>query len=205
MKFCSKCGELKNDVDFTFSSYTNDGLRRQCKQCESKYKKDFKNKNPDKIKTWKRNWEKNNRKKHLDNRRRLRKIEKNKEKRKNYLRKKYQSDSNYRIGINLRNRINEAINTYGNGKKTNIESYGIEIQKIIDFLGDCPGKRCDFHIDHVVPLQYFNLNDERELQIACLPENHRWLEAKKNISKGCKLENNTITTEILKKLNAIRK
>ena len=45
----------------------------------------------------------------------------------------------------------------------------------------------EFHIDHIIPLSSFDLNDSEQIKIAFAPENYQWLTAKENLIKSNKL------------------
>ncbi len=46
-----------------------------------------------------------------------------------------------------------------------------------------------YHIDHIKPLCSFNLEDSEELKKATSAENHQWLLANENLSKGRTIPN----------------
>jgi hypothetical protein len=46
-KICSKCKELKNSCEFSFSKRNKNGLRGECKECQKKYY----SKNSEKLKS----------------------------------------------------------------------------------------------------------------------------------------------------------
>lgn len=90
------------------------------------------------------------------------------------------------LRIRLRNRISKALRQQNVKKQKTINQYGIDIAKIAEHLGSCPGSMKDFHIDHIVPLSSFDLTDINQLQKAFSPENHQWLTAEENMRKGSK-------------------
>jgi len=53
-------------------------------------------------------------------------------------------------------------------------------------LGSCPGKREDYHIDHIFPLSAFDFDDEEQIRLALRPENHQWLKKGENLKKSAK-------------------
>lgn len=55
-------------------------------------------------------------------------------------------------------------------------------------LGPRPGSGQEWHIDHIRPLASFDLDDSEQVRQAFAPENHQWLPAKDNLSKGAKYE-----------------
>lgn len=56
--------------------------------------------------------------------------------------------------------------------KYGIEELGINLYEVEAFLGKEPFKGAE--IDHVIPLNCFNLHNVEELRLACHPWNHRW-------------------------------
>jgi len=50
MKTCSTCKQELNESMFTKETASKDGLRSQCRLCNSKYKKKYREENPDRVK-----------------------------------------------------------------------------------------------------------------------------------------------------------
>lgn len=99
--------------------------------------------------------------------------------------------NNRAINHTLRRRLREALKRYSiTGKIRSSDEYGINYDAIIKHLGQHPntiGKKGIWHIDHIVPLSAFNMNDPDQVKLAFAPENHRWLLAKKNLQKSKKI------------------
>lgn len=95
------------------------------------------------------------------------------------------NDKLFAIKLRLRNRLRNALKAYSkNGKvKTSME-YGIDYKAIIEHLKPFPENRELYHIDHIKPLCSFNFEDKEEIKKAFAPENHQWLLAGDNLSKG---------------------
>jgi hypothetical protein len=86
-----------------------------------------------------------------------------------------------------RKRVREALALYGAGKtRTSIE-YGIDYIAIAAHLGDCPGPRAEYHIDHIRPLVSFDLTRPEQIREAFAPANHQWLPAQENLRKGARV------------------
>ena len=87
----------------------------------------------------------------------------------------------------LRGHVYQAMIKYAKtGKIWTSQQYGIDYEAIIAHLGPHPntrGIKGDFHIDHIIPLSAFDLNDPEQIKLAFAPGNHQWLRAKDNISK----------------------
>lgn len=73
-----------------------------------------------------------------------------------------------------------------NKKSKRTAEYGIDIEKIIEHLGPCPGDRVDYHVDHIFPVSAFDLSKEAHIRAAFAPENHQWLLKEENMKKGAK-------------------
>lgn len=108
--------------------------------------------------------------------------EANKNKWNDYTIKKYHCDIEFKIKMNIRNRIRKALN----GQKIKKDEFGIDYKKIIDYLKPFPEDIQNYHIDHIIPICSFNLNKREEIIRAFAPENHRWLLAKENLQKSHK-------------------
>lgn len=105
-----------------------------------------------------------------------------------YMRDKRKNDKDFRIKCRLRIRLYIAMKSYSeNGKIGKADSYGIDYQKIIEHLKPFPIDIHRFHIDHITPLATFNFEDPKQIKEAFAPENHQWLLAKDNLSKGKKV------------------
>lgn len=210
MKICSKCKELKSFLEFSALRRSRDGFSYSCKACKKKLyyrnhelnllkRKEYRKKNQDKIKLYRiQNKEKNSLKQkeyRTKNKEKLKLayqqwLRDNKEHRtqyqKLYLKKYYKKikiNSSYIIKNRLRARLLSSLKAYGNGKTMRANKYGIDYSAIINHLGPCPGKREDYHIDHIIPLSLFDHTNPEQIKIAWAPENHQWLEKKENLKK----------------------
>ncbi|MFA5240631.1 MAG: hypothetical protein WC476_13125 [Phycisphaerae bacterium] len=79
----------------------------------------------------------------------------------------------------LRTALRDAIKNNRISKR--LESRGIDTLAIKKHLGERPSK--DHHIDHIIPLSAFDLNNPEEIKLAFAPENHQWLESATNFRK----------------------
>ena len=95
------------------------------------------------------------------------------------------TDGKYLALHRLRSRLGNALRLYAKGGKVcRSDEYGVNYQAIIDHLGPCPGERDAWHIDHVVPLSSFDLDDPGQVREAFAPANHQWLTQAENLRKG---------------------
>ena len=155
-KQCSKCGVVKSTVEFYARSASNDGLQPCCKPC-----KKFDNEQYRQL---------------------------NKSKFAEYQKSRRQSDIQFKLIGNLRSRLNQCIKQKSQTTKDLIGipfpmfMNWIEFQLPAGYLIGDLGKK--LHIDHVIPLTAYNLNDETHLQQAMSWVNLQPLEASKNQSKS---------------------
>jgi hypothetical protein len=105
-----------------------------------------------------------------------------------YMKERRKKDTKFDILIKLRHRLRDALRNYNkNGKTKTSDEYGINYKLIIEHLKPFPRDRFRFHIDHIKPLCSFDLEDPEEIKQAFSPDNHQWLEVKRNLSKGKKI------------------
>jgi hypothetical protein len=177
MKKCNQCKNIKELTFFNKSKNTKDGLQYKCKICESENNKLLRQKYPtskyyNKNKEYYKNYSKNWIIKHKDNwneylyKYKKENIDKIKAYQNTWVKEKYKNDINYKLKINIKGRIIDALNK-GNLKKG---------EKIITYLG-CSIKNYKFfiesqfkpemtwenhgiiwEIDHIVPISNFDLN-----------------------------------------------
>lgn len=102
------------------------------------------------------------------------------------------SNEKNKIEATLRSRVRSAFLNYTkNGKVKSSQEYGINYNKIFEHIGPCPGRREDYHIDHIKPLCLFDLEDPIQVKQAFAPNNHQWLKREENLSKGSKYKART--------------
>ncbi len=118
------------------------------------------------------------------------------------------NNSSYAMTRRLRACLFNALNLYTKkGKVLNSRSYGLDYSKCIKKLSEDAKemgytleeiKSMDYHIDHIIPISIYNLEDANEVKKCCNPENMRWLKSNENIVKGNKLRPEDI--EVIKTL-----
>jgi hypothetical protein len=105
-----------------------------------------------------------------------------------YCRNKYNNDTNYRLALNLRNRLSYAIRC----RVSAVRDLGCSIEDLKRHLeskfqeGMTWENYGSWHIDHIKPLAAFNLQDSEDLRFACHYSNLQPLWAKDNLKKGNK-------------------
>jgi hypothetical protein len=208
MKICSKCREKKSFDEFYKDNSQKCGFRSQCKKCVKEYlfsyrsKIENKQKANQRTKDWyedpknkalAKEYHKNyyqepvNRKKALKRAANWRKDPKNKKNRNVLYQLRRKEDYIFDMICRLRSRLYVAFKDYSaKGKCKRADEYGIDYQAICEHLGPCPGKREDYHIDHIRPLCSFDFDELSQVREAFAPENHQWLTAEENLRKGDK-------------------
>ena len=114
------------------------------------------------------------------------------EERRGYERNRRANDIQYRLACNLRSRLNTAIK---NNQKTGsaVRDLGCTTAELKEHLEDQfqPGMSWnnygEWHIDHIKPLNAFNLENRKELLEACHYTNLQPMWGSENISKGNKI------------------
>ncbi len=119
----------------------------------------------------------------------------NKEKLNKSFKNRYHSDIHRKLATCLRSRLNKALK--GAYKSSSYSDYiGCTPEQLKNHLESLfkPGMTWDnygirgWHIDHIRPLDSYNLSDPSELLEACNYKNLQPLWAKDNLTKGCKYE-----------------
>lgn len=186
-------------------NYRKDNSNKIKKQNKEYYIKNHKNildsqkkyriVNPDKIKLQNVEYYKKNRDKILERQKKYENENKEsrKEYRKKYIIKRRKEDEDYKIRTNLRIRLTKTLKKYTKtGKIMKSIKYGINYELIIEHLKPFPEEIAKYEIDHIRPLCSFKFvredgsTDLEEVKRAFAPENHQFLLAKDNMSKGGK-------------------
>lgn len=176
-KICTKCKVMKLLDDFHKSNKNKSGRKSWCKVCRSK----------------------DRRQRYLSNKEHelaLSKLRYERTKRKKRDREKfrYATDIDYRLKCKLRKRLYVALkNDYKKGSA--IKALGCNIEDLKKYLEDRfeAGMswenygRGGWHIDHVIPLDFFNLSNEEEFKKACHYTSLQPLWESVNIRKSNKL------------------
>lgn len=174
--YCSRCKENKDSQFFSKSKFNKSGFRTHCKACGILDTNAWRTKNKTKDKEAKKAY-----------------YEKNKKQIKNWIREynktRRHNDINFRILVNLRRRLNNAINRHSKSKST-LELLGVGIPGLRLHLEsqfqsgmswDNYGK---WHIDHIKPCSSFDLSSKEEQQACFNYKNLQPLWAKDNLQKS---------------------
>jgi len=182
MKKCNKCSEEKPLNTFGIRSKEKDGLNPSCKECikkqDKKYystsRKDYMKQHNQKqeVKEYNKQWIEENKDRFKENRERWNKD--NKEKIKEYSlvysKKIYHNNIDYKISLNLRNRLNDALK---NNIKTSsvikllgcsLEDFKLYLEQ--QFLPEMNWKNHGtiWEIDHIKPCFIYDLTDPKQQQ-----------------------------------------
>jgi len=174
------------------NSKSKDGHRSECKQCfniaHKKYRQD-----PIVAEVRRANvrrWEKDNPEK-----RKISKAASDKRCRPHiraYMQNKRDTDINYRLGLRLRIRLWHALK--GKTKdRSAVRDLGCSIDELKEYLeskfqlGMSWDNYGEWHIDHVIPLNNFDLTDESQIKEACNFKNLQPLWEHDNLTKGSNL------------------
>jgi len=103
-----------------------------------------------------------------------------------YTKNKRRENEYFNIVERIRDRFRKGVNRQLSGRKFYRSECGIDFKRIAEYLGPCPGKRSEYHIDHIKPLCMFDLTDINQIRLAFSPENHQWLKKEDNLKKGGK-------------------
>lgn len=132
--------------------------------------------NPDRVKAW-------------NERYRARNADRFRQSQREYKRKRYRSDPEYRIVMQLRARLSKAV-ARGSGASAVIANCGCTAAELIAKIesqfqeGMSWERRSDWHIDHIYPLSAIDPADRRQVLAACNWRNLRPIWAVENFSKS---------------------
>lgn len=171
--------------------------RKKNREKNREYLREYRIKNKEKIKQLNKKWRENNKEYIRDKHREY--ISKNPKKKGNPVvwdKEKYRNNISFRIKVSLRNRIRAALKNRFKTGSVSKELGGIDeaIKHIESMFHDNPvtGEKMNWnnwgvhgwHLDHIKPLSFFDLEDPEEFKAACHFSNLQPLWAKENLSKG---------------------
>jgi hypothetical protein len=118
--------------------------------------------------------------------------------RKNYINKRYAKNLDFKLGLNLSNRIKKALKGYNKGSSRTIKLIGCsiaELKKHLEkqFLPSMTWENHNikgWHIDHIRPISSFNLSDPEQQKICFHYSNLQPLWAEDNLRKNKKYDPN---------------
>jgi hypothetical protein len=159
-KFCRYCKTLKLKNEFQLH-------RGKCKPCRTLETKEWNQQNREKHNTYQ----------------------------KEYKAKRYANDINFKIKQVLRSRLRKALNSqWKQGSAVDLLGCSVEELKIYLESKFQPNmtwskwSKTGWHIDHIIPLDSFNLEDPNQLKLACHYSNLQPLWSEDNCSKSNKVQ-----------------
>ena len=103
-----------------------------------------------------------------------------------YKKERMKHDKKFRIKQDIGKRLRASFTHYSKTGKKRMTSkqYGVDTEEIAEYLykhKNCPKdllkNRSKYHIDHIIPLSWFDFNNLQEIEWAFAPENHQCLTA----------------------------
>lgn len=220
-KVCSGCGEEKEYAEFHRDKSKADGHHGQCKLCRiasqslyyasnaaaiKKRQRTYNAANRERIAAanyahWRKTPEKNKayhlkyREEHREEIRAKAKIRQKKRRpqTREYMRKHYRANIDYKLGMNLRNRLRTALER-GYKKSSALKLLGCSIDEFKAYMaaqfsdGMSWDNHGEWHIDHIKPCASFDLTKEAEQQVCFHFTNMQPLWAIDNLIKGSRYE-----------------
>lgn len=108
-----------------------------------------------------------------------------------YKKSRRENDPYFNFVSNLRSRITNAFKLYSkNGKTNSCKEYGIDFDAIFLEIGNRPDDT--YHLDHIIPISLFDLDNPEHVRLAHVPRNLRWLPGKENLEKSDNIDFETI-------------
>lgn len=171
VKTCTQCKKSKKESDFYRCKGGKDGLRAECKICNTKRVRNWQINNSSRNRKNKNDWNRNNR----------------------HRIKRWEDKLPTRLANNLRRRVYKALKGFNKAAHT-MELLGCSIEYLKEHLekqfksGMSWDNYGEWHVDHIRPLTSFDLTDAEQQGIACNYKNLQPLWARDNLSKGNKYE-----------------
>ncbi len=190
--YCIKCKKLqdkeyynnnKNRLKNNRIKYYEKNKEHQLSKCKEYYEK-----NKEYISTINKEYYEKNKEKLDSYRKNYWKQKVNKDRRNRKLKEKRKNNINFRLKCNIRTRISTALKR-GDKRVSAVKDLGCSIDELKDYLESLfqPGMTWNnygqWHIDHIIPLSSFNLQNEEEFKKACHFSNLQPLWAVDNIRK----------------------
>jgi hypothetical protein len=194
MKYCPRCKIEKSLDCFSPDNTRKDRKAGHCRSCNTKAKADWRLRNPEKNKQSSHNWYLENKEYSAAQRKRWRKD--NPKRSRDYYRERRHTNIQVKLAWLLRSRLGMALKqNIKNGSA--VKDLGCSLDFLKQYLESkfLPGmtwKNHGFgndkwHIDHIVPLDLFDLTKRPQLLKACHYMNLQPLWQRDNLSKGSKI------------------
>ena len=207
-KVCTICRVEKELSEFYKDKFKKYGVKNQCKVCTLEKQKEYDQQNRQQKMQYNKEYYQQNReqkiqrsKKHYQQNREVILKRHNeyeqkpevKERRSKRTKQRRKSDPNFKIKLNLRNRLYYALKGQNKSAST-LELLGCSIEHLREHLesqfqeGMTFENYGDWHIDHIRPCASFDLKDPKQQKECFHYTNLQPLWASENLSKGAKYE-----------------
>lgn len=181
-KWCCKCEQKLEVNKFIKAEKHIFGRCVKCRDCDAAYKKEYVDKNKDKVKIAQAKKFQNNKHKYKETNKPY--IQAYKPIRNAKQKIRYDTDPNYKTRHNLRTSLTKFMN---GTKKKKTNEYGISWDACIEHLGIAPSELTKSSIDHIIPCEAFDFTNSEHPKLCYYPKNLRWLEYEENCSKRHKI------------------
>ncbi len=189
MKRCPSCKKHKQKNKFSVNRKTKSGLCVYCKDCCNIRIGQHRIKYKERLAAMEHR--RNQTESRKASRSKYKKSEKHRKWSSSYERARKALDINYKLKVNLRGRFYHAIKDGAKGGSA-VKALGCSIKELRAYLQSRfkvgmtwnNWSRTGWHIDHIIPLNNFDLSDPQQVEIACHYSNLQPLWAKENMRKG---------------------
>jgi hypothetical protein len=207
-KICSKCGEEKSFSEFSPHFRGKFGLQSRCKKCKNLLLCEYRM-TPDAKELRKEYKKTENVRIYNKQYNKTEKVKKYaKEYKKQYCKRAYHSDKKYKIKVTVRNSLTKIYLRYST-KGKQVSSSSIFTNEAMEHLLKTAPTESSYHIDHIIPISVFNVDNIEHLKLAHLPQNLRWLPAIENMSKNDSIDwslidSNEVLSNIAKEIGLVK-
>lgn len=110
---------------------------------------------------------------------------------KKWFKKELANNPSFRIKHYLRKKLTDSFRDRGIRRVGTSKKYGIDYAEMVSYLEKTLPKDFNerkYHIDHILPISSFDLNDPNQVKSCFSKNNIRWLLADENLNKKNKIE-----------------
>ena len=162
-----------------------DKILSKQKERNKEYMKGYRKNNKNKIKKANQIQYLKNREKRLEYAKKWKK--ENHERINKHIKKRKKLDMDFLIRCRLAKQLRTILQNYTEkGKIMSSKKYGINWSEVVHGLEPFPKDISKYHIDHVIPVSWFDFNNLQEIKWCFDPCNLQWLTKEENLKKGNK-------------------